>query len=610
MEKKFAMPFPTQLPTTRVLPPRVLPPRVLGHTLPRPKFSTVTGNARQSLRRSIGIYEGLRDLTRTSSSLRTETEPGISGRTSVRLDYTAELLDYTAEQLDHTVKQTTHTAEQPTQKPQVGSNRSSQQSYYYTPSSTPRTSSASTFPLSSTPTTSSPLSPRSQQSTDGMSRRLKKGTRGLFSRLFVKPYESIPTHGSVHNLARVGGVSVLCLPMEFAVCDLVIPTRFAACGQFLVDFGIQVPGLFRIPGQTRTITALKDHFLGHLYLDSFTTPHQQDIEVTVRLAALPSQSVVAYNIHDVASTFKFFLGELDGGILGSVDVFESLRKVLLPNTNTKAGRSKEKEKERTSLEWVCRGIDTEVNEEEDDGMEVRWVARVLCGIECAQRRNLILGVFGILAMLKQDPVDSVMGSPSRERGFPLTFSDTLQELSAEFPSTATNERMSSKALSLVFAPLLLGNLTDQIHIEEKKHHHTLSSPAIFRRRSASRTSSSLHLKRFSKNPAQPQHSPSLSAHACTSGFGYSGSPSKHNHISAPIHLSGKNNRPFGEKLRKVGGGGKASISQGRELGDGVERNRISAKIIERLVRNWEGVVDCLRDGGFAGSFGGVGTGGC
>lgn len=25
--------------------------------------------------------------------------------------------------------------------------------------------------------------------------------------------------------------------MEFAACDLVVPTRFAACGQFLVDVG-------------------------------------------------------------------------------------------------------------------------------------------------------------------------------------------------------------------------------------------------------------------------------------------------------------------------------------------------------------------------------------
>lgn len=357
--------------------------------------------------------------------------------------------------------------------------------------------------------------------------------------------------------------------------------------------------MFRIPGQTRTITALKDHFLGHLYLDSFTTPRQQDIEVTVRLAALPSQSVVAYNIHDVASTFKFFLGELDGGILGSVDVFESLRKVLLPNTGNSGG----KEKERTSLEWACRGIDDE-NEEEDDDIEARWVARVLCGIECAQRRNLILAVFGILAMLKQDPVDSVMGSPSRSP-FPLTFSDALQELSA----TASNERMSSKALSLVFAPLLLGNLTDQIHIEEKRHHHTISSPAIFRRRSIPRTASALHLKRFSGNSTQP--SPSKSLYPSTSGSGYNKSPSERNHISAPIQISGKENTPFSEKLnmpfseklKRVGG--KAG-HQGRELGDGVERNRIAAKMIEILVRNWEDVVECLREGGF----GGEGVGGC
>jgi hypothetical protein len=422
-----------------------------------------------------------------------------------------------------------------------------------------------------------------------MSRKLKKSTRRLFARFFVQPYEPVQTHGSVHNLARVGGVSILSIPREYAPCDLVVPTRFAATGQFLIDAGTssipfetikyhsgtnvivtkvlkngsgsEISGLFRIPGQTKMIQALKEHFMSHMCLDDFTSPMADDIEVTVRLACLPSQSALPYNIHDVASTFKFFLGELDGGILGSVEVFESLRKTLIPSV----------EPGRPSLEWACRGID---EEEEDDIVNARWVARVLCSIECAQRRNLILAVFGILALLKQDPKDSVMGSPQRSK-FPLTFTDALQELQHDFaPTNATNERMSSKAISLVFAPLLLANLTDQIRIET---HHTTSSLAIFRRRSISRSVTTMHLKRFSSNS---KHSPIKS-------------PSKNNHISTPIPINGEN---FVDRMRMVGTN--RDLQQARELGEGVERNRIAAKMVEICVRNWEDVVDCLREDGF------------
>lgn len=218
----------------------------LGHTTQRSTFSTATRNARYSLTRSLGILEGLRDLVRTSPSERTEPETETKTRASIctsagleqTLGRTEETTDQTSDQTkDQTTDQTTDQPNQESHIPQACSNRTSQS--YFTPPCTPthRTITYSPFPSPSTPTTSSSLSPFSTQGVDGMSRKLKKGTRGLFSRFFVKPYESIQTHGSVHNLARVGGVSVLCLPVEFAACDLVIPTRFAACGQFLVDVG-------------------------------------------------------------------------------------------------------------------------------------------------------------------------------------------------------------------------------------------------------------------------------------------------------------------------------------------------------------------------------------
>jgi len=178
-----------------------------------------------------------------------------------------------------------------------------------------------------------------------------------------------------------------------------------------------------------------------MYLDNYAT-HDSCVEVTIRLAALPSPSTLPYNIHDVASTFKHFLGELHGGILGSVDVFESLKKALMP--------LKMRDED---LDFQCVGL----NDGDGEIVNTKWVARVLCSVECAQRRNLIFAVFGLLASLKQDPA---MRRSHRTRLFDLPLQ--IQELGHGQPGT---EYMSSKALGVVFAPLLLGNLTDQIRID-------------------------------------------------------------------------------------------------------------------------------------------------
>jgi hypothetical protein len=72
-----------------------------------------------------------------------------------------------------------------------------------------------------------------------MPRKWRTGTRAVFARLFVKPYETIEVHGDVHDLARVGGVSMFSLPREFAPGggDLLIPTRFAATADYLATNG-------------------------------------------------------------------------------------------------------------------------------------------------------------------------------------------------------------------------------------------------------------------------------------------------------------------------------------------------------------------------------------
>jgi hypothetical protein len=72
-----------------------------------------------------------------------------------------------------------------------------------------------------------------------MPRKWRTGTRAVLARLFAKPYEPVQVHGDVHDLARVGGVSMFSLPREFAPGDgdLLIPTRFAAMADYLVTNG-------------------------------------------------------------------------------------------------------------------------------------------------------------------------------------------------------------------------------------------------------------------------------------------------------------------------------------------------------------------------------------
>jgi hypothetical protein len=72
-----------------------------------------------------------------------------------------------------------------------------------------------------------------------MSRKERSGTRAFFTRLFVKPYESVETYGSVHDLARIGGVSMLVLPKKVSPDDigLAVPTRFAVTADHLAEYG-------------------------------------------------------------------------------------------------------------------------------------------------------------------------------------------------------------------------------------------------------------------------------------------------------------------------------------------------------------------------------------
>jgi hypothetical protein len=104
-------------------------------------------------------------------------------------------------------------------------------------------------------------------------------------------------------------------------------------------------------------------------------------ETTVVAANLPEN--VPYDVYDIADTFKSFIQDLPGGILGEVELFDSLRKNL-PNlqlTNSDL-----------SLDFGCMGL--------QDSTNPKWIAQILRSVSDKERLNFILVVFGVMASVR------------------------------------------------------------------------------------------------------------------------------------------------------------------------------------------------------------------
>ena len=190
---------------------------------------------------------------------------------------------------------------------------------------------------------------------------------------------------------------------------------------FLFDLkGLSANGLFRIPGQTKTVNALYKHFMTQLE-NGRNGPFQ--VEVTIANPTLPTH--IPFTVHDLTSLYKKFLAGVDGGILGSVTLFNAIKKVIEP-----AGVCIENLYTASSI------------------INASQIAEILLETASRDRYYLITAVFGLLAYIKEDEgdFDDVEGKKKRD-------------------PAQSQEKMSSKALGVVFAPLLLGNKTDGIEIE-------------------------------------------------------------------------------------------------------------------------------------------------
>ncbi|KAL9051228.1 MAG: hypothetical protein Q9162_006155 [Coniocarpon cinnabarinum] len=175
------------------------------------------------------------------------------------------------------------------------------------------------------------------------------------------------------------------------------------------------PGVFRIPGQIYAVNALYDHYASQM---RSAAEEESKVHESVGYALLPQGDLV-YNVHDVASVFKKFLWDLPGGILGSKCLFD-----VLQNISTFSFQGREQR------EWHT--------------VRPRLVALAFLSIRSSRRIALCCAVFGLLASIKHEE-SYVQNEP------PGSFHKR---------QSPSQEYMSSRALAVVFAPILLGKLCD------------------------------------------------------------------------------------------------------------------------------------------------------
>ena len=178
--------------------------------------------------------------------------------------------------------------------------------------------------------------------------------------------------------------------------------------------GRDAPGIFRIPGQTIVVNALYEYYVSRMNCGNKVA---DQVQMTVGCSDLPD--TIAASAHDVASAFKKFLWDLPGGIIGSLALFKTLSEL----------ESSPQPPSRTGMD--------------EQPVKPRLVALALLSLPSRRRFALISAVFGLLAFLKQDDSTQTSRSSSHHWG---------------------PESMSSKALGVVFAPVLLGNLTEGVEL--------------------------------------------------------------------------------------------------------------------------------------------------
>lgn len=202
------------------------------------------------------------------------------------------------------------------------------------------------------------------------------------------------------------------------VSDIAIQFAYAVAHP---QVGRNMPGIFRISGQLSTVNKLYDYYAQQIEAaDKGPTAIRQ----TVHAALVPSH--ISHNAHDVAAVFKKFLNALPGGILGSLSLFtalESIHKQLYANPDATESHRRE--------------------------ARARLIALAISSVTSQYRVSLICAVLGLVAVIGHETQAAL----------------TSNGANFDSDSAPTAELMSYKGLGLVFAPLVIGDLTDEIELQ-------------------------------------------------------------------------------------------------------------------------------------------------
>ncbi|KAF4488614.1 putative Rho-GTPase-activating protein 6 [Colletotrichum fructicola Nara gc5] len=212
----------------------------------------------------------------------------------------------------------------------------------------------------------------------------------------------------LQTMVRLSGKNFLYLPEPYAPSSLMLPTCFRATAQYLVQYGPETRGIFRIPGSIRGINAIFDYYCDEKAGEEVTN--------TIRCASLPTH--INVGIHDIASAFKKFLSVLPGGILGTLSLFDAL----------------------VAIQCQLRG-EPELSRTKETKLRARLIALAIGTVKSQFQRELICAVFGLLSVIGRA---GETAAREDERGHPLPTSDL----------------MGYTALGIVFGPLLVGDLLD------------------------------------------------------------------------------------------------------------------------------------------------------
>lgn len=189
--------------------------------------------------------------------------------------------------------------------------------------------------------------------------------------------------------------------------------------------GRNAPGIFRVSGQATTINALYD-FYDHQF---YHAGSPSKVEETVGPGMLPTN--IEHSVPDVASVFKKILIGLPGGLLGTLELFEAVRDILLN---------------------LC--LEPELSDSESTILRAKLIALAISSLSSAYRIHLIQAVLGLAAYF---------GSEAERSEVDGTATDGQGQ-----QNQLTSELMGYQSLGVVLGPLLLGDLTDKVDVGRRE----------------------------------------------------------------------------------------------------------------------------------------------